>query len=311
MKKDLIAIADLSKEDIHNIIYKAIDLKSELKLEKRLHYLLGKNLALIFEKPSLRTRVTFEVAIRQLSGSAIYLSQADIGMGKRESIADIAKNLSRWVNIIAARTFSHQTVLDLAKYCSIPVINALSDLEHPCQALADFLTIYDLQGKIEGSNLAWIGDGNNVCHSLMLASAILGANMKIATPAGYEPKPEITKKALEFASATNAKIVVGNNPQEAVVDSTFIYTDTWTSMGQETEAEKRKAIFGGFQVNAQLLNNAPTRYYVMHCLPAHRGEEITDDVLDGPHSIVLDQSENRLHVQRAILAILLEKKKKI
>lgn len=305
MKKDLISIADLSKEDINRIIYKAIDLKEELKFENRLNYLNGKILALVFEKPSLRTRVTFEVAIRQLGGSAIYLSQADIGLGKRESVADIARNLSRWVNAISARTFAHQTVLDLAKYSKIPVINALSDLEHPCQALADFLTIYEKHGKMESINLAWIGDGNNVCNSLMLVAGLVGANMKIATPKGYEPNAEITQKALNYAKVSNAKITFTNNPQEAVKNSEFIYTDTWISMGQEAEAQKRRLIFSPFQVNKQLLQFAPANYYIMHCLPAHRGEEITDEVLDGPHSIVLDQAENRMHVQRAILSLLI------
>ncbi|MEO0075754.1 MAG: ornithine carbamoyltransferase [candidate division WOR-3 bacterium] len=305
MKKDLISIADLSKEDIDRIIYKAIDLKEELKFEKRLNYLNGKILALVFEKPSLRTRVTFEVAIRQLGGSAIYLSQADIGLGKRESVADIARNLSRWVNAISARTFAHQTILDLAKYSKIPVLNALSDLEHPCQALADFLTIYEKHGKMQGINLAWIGDGNNVCNSLMLVAGLVGANMKIATPKGYEPNVEITQKALNYAKVSNAKITFTNNPQEAVRNSEFIYTDTWISMGQEAEAQKRRLIFSPFQVNKQLLQSAPPNYYIMHCLPAHRGEEITDEVLDGPHSIVLDQAENRMHVQRAILSLLI------
>jgi len=305
MKKDLISIADLSKDEITRLISKASDLKGELKFESRLSYLAGKTLALIFEKPSLRTRVTFEVAMHQLSGSATYLSQADIGLGKRESIADVARNLSLWVDCVSARTFSHKTVVELAKYSTIPVINALSDLEHPCQALADFLTIYDKLGRIEGTNLAWIGDGNNVCHSLILGAAILGVNMKIATPKGYEPKPEIITQGLNLAKKSKVKILTTNIPEEAVKESEFIYTDTWTSMGQETEAEKRKAIFGKYQVNAKLLANAPRGYWIMHCLPAHRGEEITDDVLDGPHSIILDQAENRLHIQRAILATLL------
>lgn len=305
MKHDLITIADLSKEGIYKIIYKAIDLKAELKFERRLNYLNGKNLALVFEKPSLRTRVTFEVAIRQLGGSAIYLSPNDIGLGKRESVADIARNLSRWVDCIAARTFSHKTVVDLAKYSEIPVINALSDMAHPCQALADYLTIYDELGKIEGATLAWIGDGNNVCNSLMFGAAILGVNLKIATPKGYEPKNEIVERALTLAKNSSAKITLTNDPVEAVKGSEFIYTDTWTSMGQETEAEKRRMIFSKFQVNKKLLENAPRNHFIMHCLPAHRGEEITDEILDGPQSIILEQAENRMHVQRAILAILL------
>lgn len=305
MKKDLVSIADLSKDEIHKLIYKAIDLRAELKFDTCLNYLEGKTLALIFEKPSLRTRVTFEVAMHQLNGTVIYLTQADIGLGKRESIADIAHNLSRWVSGICARTFAHQTILELAQESTIPVINALSDLEHPCQALADFLTIYDKFGKIEGVNLAWIGDGNNVCHSLMLGAGLLGVNMKIATPKGFEPKSEIVAQAINFAKKNQAKLLLTNNPIEAVKDSDFIYTDTWISMGQEAEAEKKRIAFRGFQVNATLLAHAPKHYSVMHCLPAHRGEEITDEVLDGPHSIVLDQAENRLHIQRAILLRLL------
>jgi len=305
MKKDLVSIADLSQEEIYKLFDKARDLKDELKFEPKLPYLAGKTLALIFEKPSLRTRVTFEVAMHNLSGSATYLSQADIGLGKRESVADVARNLSLWINGISARTFSHRTVLELSTYSHVPVINALSDLEHPCQALADFLTIYDKLGRLEGVNLAWIGDGNNVCNSLVLGAAILGINMKIATPKDYEPKSMIINQALNIAKKNKAKIIVTNEPIEAVKDSEFIYTDTWTSMGQETEADKRKAVFGKFQVNAKLLANAPRSYSIMHCLPAHRGEEITDDVLDGPHSIILNQAENRLHIQRAILATLL------
>ena len=294
MKKDLVSIADLSKTEIYKLFDKARDLKDELKFEPRLPYLAGKTLALIFEKPSLRTRVTFEVAMHSMSGSATYLSQADIGLGKRESVADVARNLSLWINGISARTFSHKTVLELSTYSNVPVINALSDLEHPCQALADFLTIYDKLGRLEGVNLAWIGDGNNVCNSLMLGAAILGINMKIATPKDYEPKPMIVTQALNIAKKNKAKIIVTNEPVDAVKDSEFIYTDTWTSMGQETEADKRKAVFGKFQVNAKLLANAPRSYSIMHCLPAHRGEEITDEVLDGPHSIILNQAENRL-----------------
>ncbi|MEO0091142.1 MAG: ornithine carbamoyltransferase [candidate division WOR-3 bacterium] len=307
MKKDLVSLFDLSKEIIQKLIFKAIDLRDELKFEPVLPYLEGKILALVFEKPSLRTRVTFEVAIRQLGGSAIYLGPTDIGLGKRESVADVAKNLSRWVNVISARTFSHNTVIELAKFSTVPVINALSDLEHPCQVLADFLTIYDKVGRLNNVKIAWVGDGNNVCHSLMIASALLGAHLKIATPKEYGPRPEILTRTLELAKASGGKIELVNEPESAVSESEFIYTDTWISMGQESEAEKRRIIFKKFQVNAQLLSHAPRGYWVMHCLPAHRGEEITDDVIDGPHSIVLDQAENRLHIQRAILLYLLGK----
>ncbi|MCX7784648.1 MAG: ornithine carbamoyltransferase [candidate division WOR-3 bacterium] len=305
MKKDLISILDLSKDTIQKLIFKAIDLRDELKFEPTLPYLEGKILALVFEKPSLRTRVTFEVAIRQLGGSAIYLGPTDIGLGKRESVADVARNLSRWVNVISARTFSHNTVVELGKFSTVPVINALSDLEHPCQVLADFLTIYDKIGKLQDIKIAWVGDGNNVCHSLMLASALLGVHLKIATPKEYGPNPSILTKTLELAKTSGSKIELFNEPESAVAESEFIYTDTWVSMGQESESEKRQRIFKKFQVNRQLLSYAPDVYWVMHCLPAHRGEEITDDVIDGPHSIVLDQAENRLHIQRAILLYLL------
>ncbi|MCX7757975.1 MAG: ornithine carbamoyltransferase [candidate division WOR-3 bacterium] len=305
MQRHLLSISDLSSEEILKILYKALDLKEELKFEARLNYLLGKSCALIFEKPSLRTRVTFELAITQLGGIPIYLTQSDIGLGKREAISDIARNLSRWVNGIIARTYAHKTLLELAQYSTISVINALSDLEHPCQALADFLTIYEKRGKLEGTKLAWVGDGNNVCHSLMLGAALLGMTMKIATPKGYEPNPSILTKAQEYAIRNNAKLIITNDPKEAVKDSEFIYTDTWISMGQEAEVDIRRQIFRPFQVNKELLSYAPHNYYIMHCLPAHRGEEITDEVLDGPHSIVLDQAENRLHVQRAVLFLLL------
>ncbi|MDW7987219.1 MAG: ornithine carbamoyltransferase [candidate division WOR-3 bacterium] len=305
MQRHLLSISDLSSEEILKILYKALDLKEELKFEARLNYLLGKSCALIFEKPSLRTRVTFELAITQLGGVPIYLTQSDIGLGKREAISDIARNLSRWVNGIIARTYAHKTLLELAQYSTISVINALSDLEHPCQALADFLTIYEKRGKLEGTKLAWVGDGNNVCHSLMLGAALLGMTMKIATPKGYEPNPSILTKAQEYAIRNNAKLIITNDPKEAVKDSEFIYTDTWISMGQEAEVDIRRQIFRPFQVNKELLSYAPHNYYIMHCLPAHRGEEITDEVLDGPHSIVLDQAENRLHVQRAVLFLLL------
>ncbi|MEO0072934.1 MAG: ornithine carbamoyltransferase [candidate division WOR-3 bacterium] len=305
MPRHLLSIADLSGEEILKILYKASDLKEELKFEPCLNYLLGKSCALIFEKPSLRTRVTFELAINQLGANAIYLTQADIGLGKREAISDIARNLSRWVNAIIARTYAHKTLLELAQYSTIPVINALSDLEHPCQALADFLTIYEKRGRLAGIKLAWVGDGNNVCHSLMLGAGLLGLTMKIATPKGYEPNKEILTKAQEYAARSNAKIIITNDPKDAVTDSEFIYTDTWISMGQEQEAETRRRIFRPFQVNRELLAYAPRTHFIMHCLPAHRGEEITDEVLDGPNSIVLDQAENRLHVQRAILYLIL------
>lgn len=305
MKKDLCSISDLTVDDIYHLFTLAQNLKTELKTTPVLAELKGKIIALVFEKPSLRTRVTFEVAAYSLGANATYLSPSDIGLGKRESVKDVANNLSLWVSAIVARTFAHTTVLELAKYAKISVINALSDLEHPCQVLADFLTIYEIVGKIADVRIAWIGDGNNVCNSLLLGTAILGANLWIATPKGYEPKRSILAKAFELAKMTKAKIELTNDPNKTVKNSQFIYTDTWVSMGEESKAQIKKQAFIGFQVNEKLLKNAPANYKVMHCLPAHRGEEITDDVLDGPHSIVLNQAENRLHIQRAILAQLL------
>lgn len=305
MKKDLCSIADLSRDEIYHLFKRAQTLKAELKTSPQLSGLSGKIIALVFEKPSLRTRVTFETAVFQLGGNAIYLSPSDIGLGKRESVKDVARNLSLWVSAIVARTFSHDTVLELAQYAKIPVINALSDLEHPCQVLADFLTIFEKREEIEKAAIAWVGDGNNVCNSLLLASAILGANLTVATPKGYEPKREIVNKALELAKTTKAAIKLTNDPISAVKNKEFIYTDTWISMGEEDKAEMKSQAFDCFQVNEKLLKNAASDYKVLHCLPAHRGEEITDAVLDGEHSIVLNQAENRLHIQRAILAELL------
>lgn len=305
MKKDLCSINDLTQDEILHLFNRAKTLKEELKTSSQLANLRGKIIALVFEKPSLRTRVTFEVATYSLGGNAIYLSPSDIGLGKRESVKDVANNLALWVSAIVARTFAHNTILELAQNTKIPVINALSDLEHPCQVLADFLTIFEINGKVEKSKIAWVGDGNNVCNSLLLASAILAADLTIATPKGYEPNREIVNQALEFAKTTKADIKLTNDPISAVKNKEFIYTDTWVSMGEESKAEMKKQAFIGFQVNEKLLKNASSDYKVMHCLPAHRGEEITDDALDGPHSIILNQAENRLHIQRAILAELL------
>ncbi len=265
----------------------------------------GKILALLFEKPSLRTRVSFEVAMMRLGGKAIYLSPPEVGLGKREPVADVARVLGRYVDIIAARVFSHNSLVELAETANIPVINALSDLEHPCQALADMLTIMEHKGGVKGIKIAYIGDGNNVANSLMLMSAMLGADFFIASPKGYEIQPDMAEKAFSFSIQSGANIECLNNPAEAVRGADVIYTDTWTSMGQEEEAEKRRADFNGFQINSELLCHAPERVMVMHCLPAHRGEEITGDILDGPHSVVFDQAENRAHVAGAVIAYLL------
>ncbi len=308
MKRDLISISDLRKEEIYSLFKRAIRLKNEIRKKGKTQILKGKIGVLVFEKPSLRTRVTFEVALKELGGDSIYLAPQDIGLGKRESVSDVAKNLSLWVSLIIARTFSHSTVLELARFSTIPVINALSDLEHPCQVLADLLTIYEIKNKkkLDGVRIGWVGDGNNVCNSLIFGSAILGCDLIVGTPKGYEPKKEILDKAEQFAKESGAKIRLTHNPREAVKDREFVYTDVWTSMGQEKEAEERKKVFKEFQVNKNLLSFALPDTRVMHCLPAHRGEEITDEVLDGPNSIVLHQAENRLHIQRAIIAELLK-----
>ena len=292
LRKDLVSLWDVDRDDVFELFKYASQLKSN-RINGRLK---EKTLVLVFEKPSLRTRVTFETAIYELGGYAIYLSPSDIGLGSRESVKDVALNLSRWVSAIVARTFAHETVLELARHATIPVINGLSDLEHPCQALADLFTIYEKKGALSKIKLVYVGDGNNVCHSLMLGASICGITMEVATPPGYEPKKEYVEK-------TGVNVV--NDPYKAVRDADVIYTDVWTSMGQEAEYEKRMRDFGKFQVNETLLSYAKQDVHVMHCLPAHRGEEITDDVIDGPHSIVFDQAENRLHVQKAILIKLL------
>jgi len=307
VKKDLASIADLDVNEIRELFTYAHSLKSEIARNGRIGVLKGRVMVLVFEKPSLRTRVTFETGMTQMGGAAIYLAPGDIGLGKRETVPDVARNLSRWVHVIVARTFSHETVVGLAENASIPVVNALCNLEHPCQALADYLTILEHRGKLEGTALTWVGDGNNVCHSLMLGAGLLGVNLRVATPRGYEPKSWYLDKARQFARRSGAQIDVFTDPMTAVKGAEFIYTDVWTSMGDEAQAEERKRVFAPYQVNAQLLSQAYPGCKVLHCLPAHRGDEITAEVLDGPQSIVLDEAENRLHVQRAIVARLVNR----
>ncbi len=267
--------------------------------------LAGRYLALIFEKPSLRTRVTFEVGIQSLGGGAIFLDHTGTRLGQRESIKDVAKNLERWVQAIVARVFEQKALAELAAHASIPVINALSDLYHPCQALADFFTLQEHFGTLQGLTLAYVGDGNNVCHSLLLAGASVGANVLVATPARYEPDAAIVAEALRIARETRAKIKILRAPQEAVAGAQAVYTDVWASMGQEQEAAQREKLFAPYQVNEALMAHAAPEGVFLHCLPAHRGLEVTDAVLDAPRSIVYDQAENRLHVQKAILLTLL------
>ncbi len=299
--KDLLSISDLTTDDIRSLISAAIDSKDKGWLD-----LLDKKIvAILFEKPSLRTRISFEVATRQLGGEAVYLSPAEVGLGKRESVPDVARVLGRYADAIAARTFSHRTVETLAAYSGVPVINALSDLEHPCQALADLLTIYEKKGELKGLALAYIGDGNNVANSLMLAASLSGMNFSIASPAGYAVQENVLKTARDYARTSGAEILCTGEPEEAVRGADIVYTDVWTSMGQESEAEERHRIFSSYQVNSRLLSLAKEDAILMHPLPAHRGEEVTEDVLDSPQSVVFDQAENRLHAQKALLAQML------
>ena len=299
--KDLLSISDLSGDDIHSLISDAIDTKDR----GRLSLLDGKILAIMFEKPSLRTRASFEVAMRQLGGQSIYLSPAEVGLGERESVPDVARVLSRYVDAIAARTFSHQTLEILANYSRVPVINALSDLEHPCQALADLLTIYEKKGELGSLTLAFVGDGNNVAHSLLLAASLTGMNFRIASPAGYAVEERMLRLAQDYARASGAEIFCTEEPSLAVNGADIVYTDVWTSMGQEAEAQERLQAFANYQVNSELLSLAKEDDILLHPLPAHRGEEVTDDILDSPQSVVFDQAENRLHLQKALLVQML------
>ena len=292
-----LSIRDLDNKHVLDIFKLTAELKATLKAGRRVTPLAGRTLALIFEKPSLRTRVTFEVAMVQLGGAAVYLSAQDIGPGKRESVPDIARNLSRWVDGIAARVFAHRTLEELARHATIPVLNALSDVEHPCQAMADLYTLWERGIELRGLELAWVGDGNNVFNSLLLLSALMGVRVRAACPPGYEPVPAV----LEVSRALGGQLRLTTDAREAAEGADVLYTDVWISMGQEAEREKRLEAFQRYQLNDTLLGLAGPKALVMHCLPAHRGEEITDAVLDGPRSIVLDQAENRLHIQKGIV----------
>jgi ornithine carbamoyltransferase len=295
--KDLISIADLSSKDIQGLIESACELK-----RKRNNTLLkGKTLAMIFEKPSLRTRVSFDVGMFELGGHSVYLSPAEIGLGKREPIADVAAVLSRYVHGIMARTFAHDTVVQLTKHATVPVINGLSDEEHPCQILADLQTIYEKKGALKGLKVAYIGDANNCANSLLLACAIMGMEFRIACPAGYAP----SKAMLLKAKGKKGRIVITDDPKKAVSGADVIYTDVWTSMGQEDESAKRRKDFAGYQVNGKLIAAAKKDVIFMHPLPAHYGEEVAAGMLRNPHSVVFDQAENRLHMQKAILVKLM------
>ncbi len=304
--KDFLAIADYSPQTLKSLLDSAIALKEELQDRGNELVLKDKVLAMIFQKPSLRTRVSFDMAMRQLGGDALYLSPQEIGLGKRESIADVARVISGYVDIVMARVFAHDHVEELARWASIPVINGLSDYNHPCQAMADALTIYETYGMMKGINVTYIGDGNNVAVSLMHVCAKLGANFTIANPEGYDMPEDAIQVGREFARESGSTITLLNDPHEAVQNADVIYTDTWTSMGQEEEAQKRARVFPPYQVNQELVAEAKENVIVMHCLPAHRGEEITDAVADGPHSKLFPQAHNRMHAQKAILVHLLQ-----
>ncbi len=302
MKKDFVTIADWSTEEIVQTFDLARELKARFKAGEVYHPLKGKTLAMVFQKPSNRTRVSFEVGMYQLGGHALYLGPAEIGLGKRESVPDVAQVLARYVDGIMARVFDHDHVEQLADWASVPVINGLSDLVHPCQVMGDMLTIIEHRGRFEGVHVAWVGDGNNVCHSWLNLAAKIPFKLSIATPEGYEPRPDFVERALRGGVS---EIALYHSAEEAVRGAEFVYTDVWASMGQEEEAEQRKQVFAPFQVNEALLKLADPNVKFLHCLPAHRGEEVTDEVMDGPHSIVFDQAENRLHIQKAILVKLM------
>ena len=301
--KHLICLADHSSDEIWHILHTARDLKAQWKAGGNRPILAGKALGMIFEKPSLRTRVSFEMAMVHLGGHAIYLSPNEIGLGRRESVADVARVLSRYVDGIEARVFAHRNVEQLAEHASVPVINGLSDFAHPCQALGDALTIWEKLGQVKGQKLTFVGDGNNVANSLLFIGAELGMNVTVASPRGYEVHPAVVRLAQEAAQQSGATIAITNDPYEAVKDAHIVYTDVWASMGQEAEAEQRKSRFQGFQVNSSLMACALPATLFMHCLPAHRGEEVTDEVADSANSVIFDQAENRLHAQKAVLAI--------
>jgi ornithine carbamoyltransferase len=296
-----LSAGDLTRERSLHLFRIAAALKQRWKTGDRATPLGGRTLALIFEKPSLRTRVTFEVGIVQLGGRAVYLAGSEVGMGTRESVPDVARNLSRWVDGIAARVHAHSSVETLARHATVPVINGLSDVEHPCQALADYFTLWERGLDLATTRLAWIGDGNNVCHSVMLLGALLGTEVAVACPPGYEPAADVQARARSLGS----RLTITADPREAATGADILYTDTWISMGQEAERERRREAFSRYQINDRVVGFAKRGVLVMLCLPAHRGEEITDAVLDGPHSIVLDQAENRLHAQKAIILELL------
>ena len=305
MKKDLLAISDFTSKELDDVLQLAASLK-KLRKQGRMHQpLKGKSLGMIFEKSSTRTRVSFEVGMYQLGGQALFLSANDLQIGRGEPVADTARTLSRYLDGIMIRTFAQATVEELARHASIPVINGLTDLHHPCQALADLLTIREKRGKLKGLKFSYVGDGNNMAHSLIEACVKAGMHISLACPPGYEPDAGIMREAKLVAAQTGSEVRLSNDPGKAVTNADIVYTDVWASMGQESEHAKRVNAFRGYQVDVKLMKMADPKALVMHCLPAHRGEEIAAEVIDGPQSVVFDQAENRLHTQKAVLEMLM------
>ncbi|GGF91270.1 ornithine carbamoyltransferase [Paenibacillus abyssi] len=303
--RDFLALADYSPEEVRYLIDLAIDLKKKQKAGETYHPLKGKTLGMIFEKSSTRTRVSFEVGMYQLGGHALFLSRNDLQIGRGETIWDTGQTMSRYLDGIMIRTFAHRTVIDLARAATIPVINGLTDRSHPCQALADYQTVLEHKGRLEGLKIAYIGDGNNMVHSLLMGAAKLGMHMSVATPEGYEPDEQIIQSTNETAAETGSKIHVCRDPKEAIEGADIVYTDVWASMGFEEEQKERELAFANYQVNDELIKYAKKDYLFMHCLPAHRGEEVSESVIDGNNSIIFDQAENRLHAQKAIMAAIM------
>lgn len=301
MKRDFLAVTDFSKEEIYETFRIAKQLKAEVKAGKAHHYFANQTMSMVFAKPSLRTRVSFETGMVQFGGHALYLGPNDISIGKREAVKDISRVIARYNDWIMARLFKHEHMIEMAKYSSVPVINGLTDYNHPCQIMADMLTIYEHHGKVEGEKVVFIGDGNNVCNSFLNFASVVPYHFVLAAPEGYEPDAETLAKA---QAAGLSKIEVVRDPIEAARDADVLYTDVWTSMGQEAERQKRLNDFEGFQINNELLSHAKPDALVMHCLPAHYGEEITEEVLDGPNSVIFDEAENRMHAQKAVMVML-------
>ncbi|MDF2714818.1 MAG: ornithine carbamoyltransferase, partial [Paenibacillus sp.] len=303
--RDFLGLVDYTPEEIRYLIDLAIDLKKKQKAGDSHQPLKGKTLGMIFEKSSTRTRVSFEVGMYQLGGHALFLSKNDLQLGRGETIWDTAQTMSRYLDGIMIRTYAHRTVIDLARGATVPVINGLTDRSHPCQALADYQTVMEKKGKLAGLKIAYIGDGNNMVHSLMMGAAKLGLHMAVASPEGYDPDSEVVKNSRENAALTGGSLLLTRDPKEAIADADVVYTDVWASMGFEAEQKEREIAFTGYQVNEELARYAKKDYLFMHCLPAHRGEEVSEGVLEGPNSIIFDQAENRLHAQKAVMAALM------